>query len=176
MSQPFIGEIRLLGFSRAPQGWLPCDGTLLAIAEYDTLFALIGTTYGGDGSTTFAVPDLRGRVPLHTGTGPGLTSKSTGQLGGIESVTLTAAELPAHSHSFTATTLAASDATPGSTLGLGALAGDTMYVSDLTGATAAPMSPQSTTTAGGSQAHDNVMPTLAVQYCIAAYGIFPSQQ
>lgn len=176
MSQPFIGEVRLFGFSRTPQGWLPCDGTLLPISQYDVLFTLIGTTYGGDGNTTFAVPDLRGRVPLHTGPAPGLSNRPIGQLGGSESVSLTAAQLPRHSHAFTATTLTASAATPGPTLGLGALAGDTMYVSDLSGATAAAMSPQSTTVAGGTQAHPNVMPTLAVQYCIASEGIFPTQQ
>ncbi|MEG3191234.1 phage tail protein [Lysobacter sp. D1-1-M9] len=175
MSEPFIGEIRLLGFSRVPRGWLPCDGGLLPIASFEALFALIGTAYGGDGASTFAVPDLRGRLPLHAGTGPGLSPRTIGQLGGSEAVTLNATQIPAHSHSITATTLAASAVTPGSTLGLGALAGDTMYVSDLTGTTAAAMSPQSTTAEGGSQAHNNVMPTLAVQYCIAAEGIFPTR-
>lgn len=176
MSQPYIGEIRLLGFSRVPQGWLPCDGALLPISEFDALFALIGTTYGGDGATTFATPDLRGRVPLHAGTGPGLSPRTTGQRGGSEHVTLNDTQIPAHSHTISATTLAASAVTPGTALGLGALAGETMYLPDLTGATPSTMSAQSTTIAGGSLAHDNVMPTLTVQYCIAAYGIFPSQQ
>lgn len=175
MSQPFIGEIRLLGFSRVPRGWLPCDGSLVPISTFEALFALIGTTYGGDGATTFAMPDLRGRLPLHAGTGPGLSPRAAGQRGGSETVTLDASQIPAHSHPITATTLGASAVTPGPTLGLGALAGETMYVSDLTGATPSTMSAQSTTAEGGSQGHNNVMPTLAVQYCIAAEGIFPTR-
>lgn len=175
MSAPFIGEIRLFGFSRVPTGWQACDGSLLDIASNDALFALIGVTYGGDGVSTFAVPDLRGRVPLHNGSGPGLTPHAIGQAGGSESVTLTSDQVPRHSHSMTATTVLANATTPGPTLSLGALSGDTMYLSDLTGATPVTMSAQSTSPAGGNSPHDNLMPTLTVQYCIAFSGIFPSR-
>lgn len=175
MSTPYIGEIRLFGFSRVPTGWMSCDGSLQSIAQYDVLFALLGTTYGGDGQTTFALPDLRGQVPLHNGTGPGLTPRVIGEAGGSENVTLLSGQLPAHSHPFSATSLSATATAPGSTVELGAIAGDTMYVTDLTGTTAVEMSPSSTSAAGGTQPHDNLMPTLTVQYCIASEGIFPPQ-
>jgi len=173
MTTPFVGEIRLFGFSRLPTGWLPCDGSLQSISEYDVLFTLIGTTYGGDGQSTFAMPDLRGQVPLHNGTGPGLTTRTIGEFGGSENVTLLSNQLPAHSHSFSATSLTASSTSPGSELG--AVSGDTMYVTDLTGATAVTMAPSSISATGGTQPHDNLMPTLTVQYCVAWAGIFPPQ-
>jgi microcystin-dependent protein len=175
MSTPYVGEIRLFGFSRVPNGWLSCDGSLQSISEHDVLFTLIGTTYGGDGQTTFALPDLRGQVPLHNGTGPGRTPRVIGESGGSENVTLVPGQLPAHSHSFSATSLSATATAPGSTVEPGAIAGDTMYVTDLTGATAVAMSPSSVSAAGGSQPHDNLMPTLTVQFCIAWAGIFPPQ-
>jgi microcystin-dependent protein len=175
MSTPYIGEIRLFGFSRVPNGWLSCDGSLQSISEYDVLFTLLGTTYGGDGQTTFALPDLRGQVPLHNGTGPGLTSRLIGESGGSENVTLVPGQLPAHSHSFSATSLSATATAPGGTVEPGAIAGDTMYVTDLAGATAVAMSPSSISTAGGSQPHDNLMPTVTVQYCVAWAGIYPPQ-
>jgi microcystin-dependent protein len=177
MSQPYIGEIRMFGFGTrgAPNGWQACDGSLLAISEYNALFALIGTTYGGDGQTTFAVPDLRGRVPIHQGQGPGLSSYVIGQVAGTETVTVLPTQMPAHSHLLVAATGAASSLTPGNNLLPGTVSGDSFYVSDTTGATAVQMSPQSTSLAGGSQPHENCMPTLTVQYCIAWSGIFPSQ-
>lgn len=173
MSAPFIGEIRLFGFSRVPSGWQPCDGSLLPISNNDALFALIGTTYGGDGQNTFAMPDLRGRIPLHNGSGPGLTPRTIGTVSGSESVTLTSPQLPGHSHSITATTAGASATTPGPALSLGALPSDTMYLSDTTGATPVAMSARSTSPASGNAPHDNLMPTLTVQYCIALDGNFP---
>ena len=175
MSDPFIGEIRLLGFSRVPSGWLPCDGSLQPISDWDALFALIGTAYGGDGQTTFAMPDLRGRIPLHNGTGPGLTPRTIGGTSGSESVALTSVQMPNHSHSITATTATANATAPGPALSLGALSGDTMYLSDTNGATPVTMSSQSTSLPGGNLPHDNLMPTLTVQYCIAAVGLFPQQ-
>lgn len=175
MSTPYIGEIRLFGFSRVPTGWMSCDGSLQSISQYEALFALLGTTYGGDGQNTFALPDLRGQVPLHNGTGPGLTTRVIGESGGSENVTLLPSQLPAHSHSFSATSLSATATAPGSTVELGAIAGDTMYVTDLTGTTAVAMSPSSISVAGGTQPHDNLMPTLTVQYCIASEGIYPPQ-
>jgi microcystin-dependent protein len=177
MSTPYIGEIRMFGFGTrgAPNGWQACDGSLLPISEYDALFALVGTTYGGDGQTTFAVPDLRGRLPIHQGTGPGLSTYVIGQVSGSENVTVLPTQMPAHTHTLAATSGAASSLTPANSLLPAAVSGDTFYVSDLTGATALAMSAQSTSIAGGSQPHENCMPTLTVQYCIATQGIFPSQ-
>lgn len=177
MSTPYIGEIRMFGFGTrgAPNGWQSCDGSLLPISEYDALFALIGTTYGGDGQTTFAVPDLRGRVPVHQGTGPGLSGYVIGQVAGSETVTVLPTQMPAHTHTLVATNAAATTGTPGVTVLPGAVSGQTAYLTDITGATAFPMSAQATTLAGGSQPHENCMPTMTVQYCIATFGIFPSQ-
>jgi len=177
MSTPYIGEIRMFGFGTrgAPNGWQACDGSLLSIAEYSPLFALIGTTYGGDGQTTFAVPDLRGRLPIHQGTGPGLSTYVIGQRAGTETVTVLPTQMPAHTHTMVATTGASTAVTPGTNLLPGAVTGDTFYVNTITGNNAAAMSPQMVGMAGGSQPHENCMPTLTVQYCIATQGIFPSQ-
>jgi microcystin-dependent protein len=177
MSTPYIGEIRLFAFGTrgAPNGWQACDGSLLPISEYDALFVLVGTTYGGDRQTTFAVPDLRGRIPIHQGTGPGLSTYVIGQRAGTETVTALATQMPAHTHTLVATSSAATDVTPASTRLPGAVSGDTFYVDDVTGAIPVPMSAQSTSLAGGSQPHENTMPTLTVQFCIATQGIFPSQ-
>ncbi|MFY2762817.1 phage tail protein [Arenimonas sp. MALMAid1274] len=175
MSTPYIGEIRMFGFSRVPTGWVPCDGRLLSIAEYEVLFVLIGTTYGGDGQNTFAVPDLRGRVPVHTGQGPGLSVYVLGQQAGTETVTLTAAQMPLHQHPASATSAAASTGTPGNSVVPGTVANQTMYATNLTGATPFTQSASAITPSGGSQPHENCMPTLTVQYCIAWAGIFPSQ-
>jgi microcystin-dependent protein len=177
MSTPYIGEIRMFGFGTrgAPNGWQACDGSLLPISEYDALFALVGTTYGGDGQTTFAVPDLRGRLPIHQGTGPGLSTYVLGQQAGTETVTVLQTQMPAHTHILVATSGDATSLTPGVTLLPGTISGDSFYDADITGTAAVQMSPQSTSLAGGSQPHENTMPTLTVQYCIATQGIFPSQ-
>lgn len=177
MSTPYIGEIRMFGFGTrgAPNGWQACDGSLLPISQYDALFALVGTIYGGDGQTTFAVPDLRGRVPIHQGQGPGLSNYVIGQRAGTETVTVLPTQMPAHTHTLAVTSAAATAASPGNSVMPGALSGETFYTSDITGATAVPMSAQSVSLAGGSQPHENCMPTLTVQYCIATQGIFPSQ-
>ena len=175
MSQPFVGEIRMFGFGRVPNGWFACDGSLISIAEYEVLFALIGTTYGGDGQTTYAVPDLRGRLPIHQGTGPGLSNYDIGQRSGTETVTLTSQQMPAHTHTVLATSAAATTGTPGNTVVPGAISGQTMYVTDTSGGVAFTQNPVAVSPAGGSQPHDNCMPTLTVQFCIAWAGIFPSQ-
>jgi microcystin-dependent protein len=175
MSTPYVGEIRLFGFSRMPNGWQTCDGSLLSIAEYEVLFTLIGTTYGGDGQSTFAVPDLRGAVPLHWGNGPGLSSYVPGQRGGSEGVTLTTQQMPSHNHGLLATTAADTATAIGTNTLLGAIAGDTIYVTDTTGASGFATSPASTSPSGGNRPHDNLMPTLTVQYCISLFGVFPSQ-
>lgn len=175
MSTPYIGEIRTLGFSRTPIGWQACDGSLLPISQYETLFMLIGTTYGGDGQSTFAVPDLRGRLPVHQGQGSGLSNYTLGQAAGTETVTVLPTQMPAHTHTMVATTGASTDITPGPALLPGTVSGDTFYANTVTGNTAAAMSGQMLAPSGGSQPHENCMPTLTVQYCIATEGIFPQQ-
>lgn len=175
MSNPYLGEIRAFGFNFTPQGWLRCDGSLQSIAQNDALFALLGTAYGGDGQNTFGLPDLRGRLPLHQGQGSGLSNYIIGQVGGVETVTVTSQQMPIHSHALSATTTAAASTAPGSTMVPAGNIVETMYATDLTGATASIMSAQSTSTTTGSQPHDNTMPTLTVTYCIAAVGIFPQQ-
>ena len=176
MSEPYVGEIRLFGFSRVPNGWLPCDGSQQAISNYDVLYNLIGTTYGGDGIVTFATPDLRGRVPLHWGTGPGLTARTPGEASGSEGVTLIQGQMPAHSHTLSVTsgTASATAVGNGSNL-LGAIGGDTMYATDITGLGPIALAAQSVSTSGNNQPHENTMPTLTVQFCIAWAGVFPSQ-
>lgn len=175
MSTPFLGEIRLLPYTFAPRDWADCDGRLLSIAANSALFALLGTTYGGDGSKTFALPDLRGRVPVHQGSGPGLSPRSIGELGGSEEVTLLAAQMPAHSHAFNATSGSANASTPAANNQLGSVVSDTLYTDDVIGLTGIPTAPTMLTSQGGNQPHTNVMPTLAVRFCIATGGIFPSR-
>lgn len=175
MSQPYVGEIRMFGFGRTPNGWQACDGSLLSIAEYEVLYVLLGTTYGGDGQSTFAVPDLRGRLPIHQGQGPGLSNYVIGQVSGTETVTLTTQQMPSHTHTVLATTAAANTGNITAAVIPGAVSGETMYATDTTGGAPFTVAPVSVTTAGGSQAHENTMPTLTVQYCIAWAGIFPSQ-
>ena len=177
MSQPYIGEIRMFAFGSrgAPNGWQACNGSLLAISQYDALFALIGTTYGGNGQTTFAVPDLRGSLPIHQGQGPGLSNYVIGQRSGSETVTLLSTQMPAHNHALQATTAPASSVSPAPDRLPGTVSGDTFYVNNLNGNNGFPMSTQMLGISGGNQPHENCMPTLTVQYCIALFGIFPSQ-
>ena len=175
MSQPYVGEIRMFSFGRTPNGWQACDGSLLSVAEYEALFTLLGTTYGGDGQVTFAVPDLRSRVPLHQGQGPGLSNRTLGEVSGTETVTLLATQMPAHTHALSVTTAAATSLTPGNTLLPAAVNGDLFYVNTLTGNNPLAMSNQSTSPTAGPQPHDNTMPTLTVQYCISYQGIYPTQ-
>ncbi|WP_126946887.1 tail fiber protein [Xanthomonas sp. BRIP62409] len=174
MATPFIGEIRMFGFGRTPQGWQACDGSLLQISEYEPLYLLLGTAYGGNGTSTFGVPDLRGRLPIHQGQAPGLSNYPLAQSAGTETVTLIDLQMPAHTHTAQATTAAATATAP---VGLlpAAVSGSLFYVSDTTGGTTLAMSAQSTSFSGGGQPHENRMPTLTVQYCIATTGIFPQQ-
>jgi microcystin-dependent protein len=175
MSTPYVGEIRMFGFPRVPVGWLPCSGGLYSIAEYEVLYQLIGTTYGGDGQVTFAVPQLSGRAPIHQGAGQGLSRYVIGQMGGSENVTLLSLQMPQHTHPMSATTSNADVKAIGQTVELGALSGDNMYATDISGATPLLSAVTSTQQAGGSNPHDNMMPTLTVQFCIAWAGIYPSQ-
>lgn len=175
MSTPYVGEIRLFGFSRVPNGWLPCNNSLQPISEYEVLYTLIGTTYGGDGQTTFATPNLSGRVPIHQGTGAGLSTYVIGQAAGTENVTLLPPQIPAHTHPYMTTIGPANSASVGSLVELGAITGDTMYVTDTSGATPIATSAAATQITGSTGPHDNTMPTLTVQYCIAWAGVFPTQ-
>ncbi|RYG86183.1 MAG: phage tail protein [Alphaproteobacteria bacterium] len=175
MSQPYVGEIRILPYSRgAPRGWQMCDGSLLQISQYEVLFNLIGTTYGGDGQSTFGVPDLRGRVPIHQGTGRGLSSYALGQMAGTEEVTLTTQQMPAHNHLVIASSEAGSSSSPTANV-LATVASEPFYVDMATGGTAYPLPPATLTAAGGNVPHDNTAPTLTLNYCIAWAGIYPSQ-
>lgn len=175
MSYPFVGEIRLFAFPRIPNEWLACDGSLQSIANYEVLYTVLGTVYGGDGATTFGLPDLRGRLPVHQGQGRGLTNRALGQSFGSETVTLTLQQMAAHTHAFQVATTAATTDTPGPSL-LPGTASVSPYISNLTGASAVALSPTTTTFTGGAQAHDNMMPSLTMSYCIAYAGVFPSPQ
>ncbi|MFN8531781.1 MAG: tail fiber protein [Anaerolineae bacterium] len=170
MSNPFIGEIRMFAGNFAPNGWAICDGSLVAISENETLFNLIGTTYGGDGQSTFALPDLRGRIPVHQGQGPGLQNYVIGQQAGTETVTLTVNQMPSHGHPYVGTLNPAAATSPNNSV-FARAAGD-VYTSDLS--SMSPMAPQSVSQIGGSQPHDNVMPYLVINFIISLFGIFPS--
>jgi microcystin-dependent protein len=170
MSDPFIGEIRMFGGNFAPAGWAFCNGQLMPISENDALFALIGTTYGGDGQQTFGLPDLQGRLPMHMGTGPGLSLRTIGEQGGVESVTLTVNQIPIHSHA----PLAVSGNGNQATRQNGVWAGVTtsIYTSNPPNL---PFNPNLGGNTGGSQPHENLMPFLAVSFIISLFGIFPTQ-
>jgi microcystin-dependent protein len=171
MSDPFIGEVRLFAGNFAPQGWALCQGQLVAIAENTALFTLIGTTYGGDGQNTFALPDLRGRVPIHQGQGGGLSSRVMGQLGGAETVTLAAAQMPAHSHPLVASSGPAQAASVPS----GSVPAATSISLYGTSAPSLPMAGNAVASTGGSQPHENMAPFVAMNYIISLFGIYPSQ-
>lgn len=158
---PFLGEIRWVAFTFAPQGWQECNGQLLAVNLHQPLFQLIGTTYGGDGQNTFALPDMRGRMPMHAGQGPGLTDRIQGQTGGEEQVTLTQAQMPLHSHDLKASSNEATLISPSGNV-LATKARVALYSSGLLDLT---MSSSAIGLAGGSQPHDNMPPFLAIK-CI----------
>lgn len=170
MAEPFIGEIRIIGFTFAPKGWAYCDGQLLPINQNQALYSLLGPTFGGDGSTTFAVPDLRGRAPLHPGNG-----YMRGQKGGAETVTLTAAEIATHTHGLKASSSFGDSRTPANQ-GVGnvlaAVDADPLY-RDPEAANATVMRAGSVTNTGGGQAHDNMQPCLTLGFVIALKGLFP---
>jgi microcystin-dependent protein len=166
----YIGEIRMFGGNFAPAGWEFCQGQLLSIAENDALFALIGTTYGGDGQTTFALPDLRGRIPIHAGQGPGLTNRVIGQVLGVESVTLTASQI-AHTHLLRVSNASGTTTDPTNAF----LAKQAASLNVYGDAPAVALNSQTIGTAGGSQPHENRQPFLAINFIISLYGVFPSQ-
>ena len=169
MASPYIGEIRMFGGNFAPVGWAFCNGALMPISENDALFNLIGTTYGGDGQSTFALPNLQSRVPLHAGTSPG-GSFVLGQTGGQESITLTVTQIPAHAHVPQANTANGALSSPAANV----WAGSTNLPYSASAPSAA-LAAQAVGPAGGSQPHDNMIPFVAVNFIIALFGIFPSQ-
>ena len=177
MTTPYLGSIMLFAGNFNPVGYLRCDGSLQSIANNSALYALIGTTYGGDGVNTFAVPDLRSRIPLHQGQGPGLSNRVLGELSGTESVTLSAANLPAHTHQVTATTVDGTTSSPANALPAApALPSAFLYLNPAaTGTTTVAPAPSAISSVGGSQPHTNIMPSLALTYVIASEGIFPSR-
>jgi microcystin-dependent protein len=164
MAQPFVGELRMFAGNFAPAGWMFCGGQLLPISEYETLFVLIGTTYGGDGESTFALPDLRGRIPIHNGNGFTLA-----ETGGAEQITLTVNQIASHTHPLIATTSVANQSSPSNNIMAQSTAAD-LYIEDT--ATAA-MAPAAITPVGGSQPHTNFQPYLCVNFIISLFGIFP---
>lgn len=176
MSTPYIGEIRILPYVRgAPGGWQICNGALLPIADNETLFQVIGTTFGGDGQINFAVPDLRSRVPVHQGNGPGLTSRTMGEVSGTEMVTLLATQMAPHMHVMQASTNTGTSASPANAV-LAAITGvadEFLYAAAPVQSDAVAFPATMLMAAGTNQPHDNTAPTLTLQYCIALAGLFP---
>jgi microcystin-dependent protein len=167
MSNPYVGELRIFAGNFAPSGWALCDGRILNISQYDTLFALLGTTYGGNGTTTFQLPDLRGRIPIHAGTGSSGTYV-LGQSSGTESVTLQQNQLPQHGHIVMGASTGGSANPSGNTYG----SGQQLFSS---ASPSLAMSPNMVQTAGGSVPHENRMPYQCINYIIALFGVFPSR-
>ena len=165
MSEPYIGEIRMVGFNFAPNGWAMCNGALMAISQNEALFNLIGTTYGGDGQQTFALPNLQGRIPYHAGNG-----MVWGQLSGSESVTLISSQMPAHSHSLAANSGIGSQASPA-----GAVYAASPLEEFSSGAGGLSMDPRAISSSGNNEPHDNLPPYLVITFVISLFGVFPSQ-
>lgn len=171
MAQPYLGQIIMFGGNFAPLGWAFCDGQLLSIAKYDQLYGLIGTTYGGDGVDTFAVPDLRGRVPIHTGQGAGLSNRVLGESAGSETITLNSNQMPSHTHSAACSSSPGNSTSPtGNYWAANANASSPQFAAALNNT----MNAAATSAAGNSQPHDNLMPILAINFIIALEGLYPS--
>ena len=170
MSSPFVGEIRMFGGNFAPAGWAFCNGAVMAIDQNDTLFNLIGTTYGGDGQSTFALPDLQGRVPIHMGQGAGLSSYTIGEQGGTETVTLTTNQIPSHGHLAMGQSANGNQPAPGGGVWASSSLNQYANVAADTNMNAANIGMD-----GGSQPHENIMPYLCVSFILSLFGVFPSQ-
>ena len=170
--QPYVGEIRMFAGSFAPLGWLFCEGQQLPISENEVLFQLLGTTYGGDGESTFNVPNLASRVPIHMGTGPDGTTYQLGEMAGTEQETLIVQQIPNHSHPLTASEGTGQSANPEGNVLAQAPAGINPYYEDVPGVS---LNPQSVAPVGGSQPHENTQPFLCINFIISLFGIYPSQ-
>jgi microcystin-dependent protein len=169
MADPFVAEIRIFPFNFAPKGWAWCDGQLLPLSQNTALFSLLGTTYGGDGKSNFALPDLQGSAPMHPGQGPGLSLHDLGEIGGSETVTLLESEIPAHSHAWQASLADALEPAPAGQqfatgIGVQVFAASSSLVA---------MAPELLAPAGGDQPHNNLQPYLTFFFCIALQGVFP---
>ena len=172
MADPFVAEIRIFPFNFAPKGWAWCNGQLMPLSQNTALFSLLGTTYGGDGKSNFALPDLEGRAPMHPGQGPGLSLHDLGEPGGSETVTLLESEIPAHSHAIMANASIGDNNTPGSGVSLARSNNATAYQTT-TNQNVVAMAPGAVTPAGGDQPHNNLMPYLTYYFNIALQGVFP---
>ena len=172
MADPFVAEIRIFPFNFAPKGWAWCDGQLLPLSQNTALFSLLGTTYGGNGKSNFALPDLQGRAPMHPGQGPGLSLHDLGETGGSETVTLLESEIPSHSHGLRASTQPGEDSDPNSSEGLARSVGASLYQT-VTNSNIVPMAPEALAPAGGDAPHNNLQPFLTFYFCIALQGVFP---
>lgn len=171
MADPFVAEIRIFPFNFAPRGWAFCDGQLMPLSQNTALFSLLGTTYGGNGKSNFALPDLQGRAPMHPGQGPGLSLHDLGETGGSETVTLLESEIPAHAHTLRAAVDPANVQIPTSTVSLTRSSGGSAYNPSNSGLV--PMAGQTIAPTGGDQPHNNMMPYLTLNFCIALQGVFP---
>ena len=171
MADPFVAEIRIFPFNFAPKGWAWCDGQLLPLSQNTALFSLLGTTYGGNGKSNFALPDLQGSAPMHPGQGPGLSLHDLGETAGTETVTLLESEIPAHTHTMQANAFTGNVQAPSSTRTLAQSAGGVAYKTPP--ANLATMSPQELAPAGGDQPHNNMQPYLTFYFNIALQGVFP---
>ena len=175
MSEPFIGEIKMVGFNFAPRGWAFCDGQLLGIAQNTALFSILGTTYGGDGRTTFGLPELPGRSPMHAGNGPGLSSRRLGERSGVETVTLAAGQIGSHSHTWQVDDELGNQTSPANTALAQSLTGRGGYFLYGVDTATAAMASEVVADTGGGAAHANMQPALVVNFVIALQGIFPSR-
>ena len=169
MAEPFLGQLMCVGFNFAPRGWATCDGQMMSVGQNTALFSLLGTQYGGNGTTTFGLPDLRGRVSLHQGSGPGLSNYTIGEAGGVESVTLSSQQMPLHNHAINASNSDASDQTPGGNFPSGGGAYNNSPPPRQT------MNQAMCGNAGGNQPHENRQPYLVLNWIIALEGIYPSR-
>jgi microcystin-dependent protein len=172
MADPFVAEIRIFPFNFAPKGWAWCDGQLMPLSQNTALFSLLGTTYGGNGKSNFALPDLQGRAPMQPGQGPGLSLHDLGETGGSETVTLLESEIPAHSHSSMASNEDGTQGTLAPNVTLATSVGGSLYQTN-TSASLVSMSPSALAPAGGDQPHNNLQPYLTFYFCIALQGVFP---
>jgi microcystin-dependent protein len=171
MADPFIAEIRMFGFNFPPRGWASCDGQLMAISQNTALFSLLGTTYGGDGKVTFALPNLQDRVPMHPGDGPGLTPRFLGENGGAENIALIVSEMPAHTHPAACNSGNGTQYGPGNNF----WAQDAGGANEYAGTGPNTMNPLAVGAAGGSLPHNNLQPYLVNNFCIATQGVFPAR-
>ena len=169
---PFVAEIRIFPFNFAPKGWAWCDGQLLPLSQNTALFSLLGTTYGGNGKSNFALPDLQGRAPMHPGQGPGLSLHDLGETGGSETVTLLESEIPSHSHGLMASPQPGEDNTPSPSEVMARSVGASLY-QNVTNANVVSLSDQALAPAGGDQPHNNLQPYLTFYFCIALQGVYP---